>query len=196
MEKNRKEYIRNLGERYENSGTHNIYKRREKMSGWLTKRDVIYLPLAPTLDFPLMVPNNNNEASSLHNSRGSIWWVFSLIIIRPFSLDGHDDDDDNMLLGLIWSGCPFDSSLFIFSLALIAVTLFPSDQPARARATTAQSKMCDTSSRFYKKPAEEEPHIDPSSIADLLRSVAFLFFCRSTLIYRTASAQAVSLSHQ
>jgi hypothetical protein len=80
----------------------------------------------------------------------------------------------------------FFGSLFIFSLALlIAVTLFPSNQIWRAsgRAQQQPSQMCDTSSWFYKKPTEEEPNIDPSSIADLLRSIAFLFFCRSTLIY-------------
>lgn len=136
------------------------------MSGWLTKRDVIYLPLAPTLDFPLMVPNNNNEPSSLHNTEASIWWVFSLIIIRPFSLDGHDDDDDNMLPGLIWSGCPFDSSLFDFLFGADCRHLIPI-RPASVRARNNSPVECviHIQQILYKKPTEKEPHIDPSSIA-------------------------------
>jgi hypothetical protein len=54
---------------------------------------------------------------------------------------------------------------FIFSLALIAVTLFPSDQPARARNNSPVKCVIHIQQILYKKPTEEEPHIDPSSIA-------------------------------
>jgi hypothetical protein len=88
--------------------------------------------------------------------------------------------------------------------ALLILPFFGADcrhlipiRPASARAQQQPSQMCDTHPADFIQEANggRTPYRSIIDCRDLLRSIAFLFFCRSTLIYRTAS-QAVSLSHQ
>ena len=128
--------------------------------------------ISPDARFPFDGSNSNNEASSLHTHTQAAYDEYFLLL-----LSGRSPSMAMMMMTIIcwglWSGgsCPFHSSVpfFVFADCRHLIPI----RAARARATTAVECVIHPAD---KKPAEE-PHVwDPSSIADLLRSTAFLFF--------------------
>lgn len=100
------------------------YERKEKMSGWLTKRDVIYLPLASTLDLMCCsyYPTHAtmNLPSHIYTPVTIAYDEYNALLLSdPFSLDGHDDicweigEADNI-------GLPFFSILALFTDCLVS----------------------------------------------------------------------------